>query len=148
MGEHGETACAVCARKLDHIEHPDGREEWAHSAFAENDHLPVPVHESTIETIYSCDFCGQTPADFVLPVSDFVQDVPERKASILSNGDWATCWTCSALIASGQWHGIMLRVVRAWQVKHGEPMNRAQRLVTWEYYVKVRDHIRGPLRER
>lgn len=150
MSDRKEQSCAVCARKLNHVETPDGREMWVHTS--EEDHLAVPVPEDEVETLYACDFCYRIPADYCLPVESFdvpVLDLGNNLHVTTNTGmDWAICWTCAALVESNEWRSLLVRTVRSWKAVNGSPISMEGRVRLWEFYGQVRAHITGRVRER
>jgi hypothetical protein len=148
MSERPEMSCAVCLRKLNHVLHLDGSEAWLHGLTQEDgaDHEPEPVPEDSIATIYSCDFCYESPAEYRLPVKPFDKRTIAGRLVGGSDGDWANCWSCAALVESDQWMKLTNRVVRSYEARMGSIPTEVRALL-WEHLQIVRSNVAGHVRE-
>lgn len=149
MSAQPEMSCAACLRKLVHVEYENGSEDWLHSINDESDHPPRAVPEGDVATIYSCDFCRETPAEYRLPVEAFDQSEffnGTKQVLMNSGGDWATCWSCAALVESDQWRRLLLRVITSYESRIGK-IPTSVRAYLWDQLLGVRAHVTGHVRE-
>jgi hypothetical protein len=132
--------CAVCSRVLDRFEPEDGGVEFLHTMQdrAREDHPAVPVPESQIQTIGRCDFCNTDYPVWVIPVLSFeMPGLPGR----FSDGDWAACDTCKALIAKNHWDTLVRRATERTDTSIIPAEIIRARLVTM--YNRLRRNITG-----
>jgi hypothetical protein len=140
-------ACAVCARILDRFEPGDGTAPyWRHTPQDGGelaDHLPVPVDAADIHTEYRCDFCNTDESAYILPVRTF--EAPGLTMSRYNSaGDWSACLGCGRLIELNQWSGLLRRVKKSWEGRHG-PMPREIEQSLSSLYRLIRKNQSGGL---
>ena len=104
--EHVRMVCAVCGRTLDVVVGYGWRHTMMDAANA--DHPAVPVPAGSIAERPRCDFCSEDNVIAILPVASFqLPDVDGHG----SDGDWALCQTCNALVVAGNWELLLQRAV-------------------------------------
>lgn len=149
MSGHEPHVCGVCRTVLDWWVPLDGSAgHWRHTEVnrAEDEHAPVAVPRREMTEVRDrCDFCGQpdTVCMFVLP---------ERMEMILlgegdevtggtgdSDGLWAACSECAAIVESGSAARLTARVARIIDAAKGRP---AMREVLYKMYVALLDQPR------
>jgi hypothetical protein len=99
----------VCGRVLDRFEGDDGSIEYIHTLQDRErgeDHPAVPATEAEIQTIGRCDFCNTDYPRWGIPARTF--ELPGTPGHF-SDGDWAACDTCKALIVKKHWDTLVRR---------------------------------------
>jgi hypothetical protein len=64
-----------------------------------------------------CDFCGERPIVWAYPTESFA--LPEYEWG--SEGDWAACEPCSALIEASSWEALQERTLARYQTNGADP---------------------------
>jgi hypothetical protein len=130
--------CAKCGRVLDFYESYDdpSLSRYRHTAqdMADQDHEAEPMPaEFVADPRYRCDFCNADTApglNWVIPVTTFAVGPGNY-----SEGSWAACETCTALIREDRWDDLITRA------SHGSPLNS---IMLMPLYRELRKHITGP----
>ena len=146
--------CAVCGQILDTYGDDTGKVIGYLHLFNDDSHVVVPVDPGEIEANLHCDFCWAMNPEFELPARDFVMREPVPFAdpddmlrqTHMSEGHWAACSACAALIERNQWSALVRRVGESWRVRHGEPMDELAVTALRNLYRKLRKNITGSIR--
>lgn len=131
--------CGICRRTLD-VRTTSMSSFYQHTVMDfPADHLPQPIPMPEDYREGRCDFCSIDWPGFVLPVRDF--QVPGHP-NYASDGDWAACATCAALIKANKWEELATRSIKT----SPHAMSYAQIELLRDLHLTLRDNITGPIR--
>lgn len=75
-----------------------------------------------------CDFCSSTPVRWSYPARDFSARHTPGVPDFGSEGAWASCDPCAALVNAGDRDGLAERSANLFRRKYGETMPKAKLL--------------------
>lgn len=138
------TMCNICTHILDY----DAAQHcFVHGSAAPKGHDPVPIPYVAENATIVCDLCSyqQVPlADvWTIPCRSFeMPTLPDMQPRI-SDGDWAACSACAALIRAGKWSELATAAIGRHATRAYAPVMRA-----WvaELHARLRNNMTGPPR--
>lgn len=144
MSGHEAHVCAVCRTVLDRWTPRDGSTStWVHTLVnePEDGHAPVAVPRREMTEVHDrCDFCGQADPVCMFVLTERLGLVALTQGDDLlpltqdSDGLWAACGECAAIIETGSAARLAARVARHIEAMQGRPVMRD---VLYKMYVAL-----------
>jgi hypothetical protein len=142
--------CAVCGRVLVRFtkDTDPNFERWDHSEQDQlADHPAVAVRPDQVMANYRCDFCNtdQDGIHWSVPARNFPMPFGGGTEIDASDGDWAACNECAALITAENWAGLINRCsAMSPAVRSGEAHQDLVAVQLARVYHRLRAHMTGP----